>query len=473
MELTLEPTWKQHLVYEALKDPLVDEVFFGGGAGGGKSWLICESRLVNAHLYPGYRSFIAREELKRLMESTYITWLKVCQHHKVPKESWKLNGQYNYIEFTNGSRIDLLDVKFMPSDPLYERFGSTEYTDGAIEEAGEIHALAREVLKSRINRHLNKEFGIKATLLDTGNPKKNWTYNVFYKPWKEKTLPDNMRFIQALYNDNPYTAEDYGRTLSLITDKSMRERLRDGNWEYEDDPNALIKYEAMVDLFTNTVDESREKYLIVDAARYGGDKIVFNYWEGLKCYKQVVKQLQGIDVTSEDIKIGARDERVPYSHILIDEDGVGGGIVDTLRGIKGFVANSTPFPPDPKQEKPDNYVNLKSQCSFKLADLINNHKIAFECNDVVYKSGLIEDLEQVKEKDRDKEGKKKIVSKDEIKESIGRSPDYGDTLMMRMYFEFTPNAGEMASVFVPHHQPIITPYNTPQPDKPKVFYPRR
>ncbi len=28
-----------------------------------------------------------------------------------------------------------------------------------------------------------------------------------------------------------------------------------------------------------------------------------------------------------------------------------------------------------------------------------------------------------------------IASKDEIKEAIGRSPDYADTLMMRMYFE--------------------------------------
>ena len=141
--LIQQPTYKQHLCYEALKNPNVEEVFFGGGAGGGKSWAICESRLVRCYLYPGYRSFIGRNELKRLMQSTYVTWLKVCRFHNIPKDDWHLNGQYNYIEFiagaAKGSRIDLLDLKYLPTeDPLYERFGSVECSDGAIEEAGEI-----------------------------------------------------------------------------------------------------------------------------------------------------------------------------------------------------------------------------------------------------------------------------------------------------------------------------------------------
>ncbi len=457
MEITLRPTIKQDQVYSALEDQSIDEVFFGGGAGGGKSWIICESRLINAYRYPGYRSFIAREELKRLMESTYITWLKVCQHHNIPKSEWKLNGQYNYIEFRNSSRIDLLDVKFIPSDPLYERFGSTEYTDGALEEAGEIHPLAREVLKSRVNRHMNKEFGKKANLLHSGNPKKNWTYQVFYKPWKEGILPSNMRFIQSLYKDNPYTSEDYGKTLSLITDQAMRARLRDGNWEYDDDPNALMQYEAILDMFTMSVEDSNQKYLICDAARYGGDKIVYNLWKGMECYKQVVKSKQGIDQTSADIRTIAEREQIPYSHILVDEDGVGGGIVDTVRGIKGFTANSAAFPAQ-YQVKPENYANLKTQCSFYLANMVNDRKIAFKLNvegevsSEVYKSGLVEDLEQIKEKNRDQEKKKQIVSKDEIKEAIGHSPDYGDTLMMRMYFEVCNNINNVATISyrVPH-----------------------
>jgi phage I-like protein len=38
----------------------------------------------------------------------------------------------------------------------------------------------------------------------------------------------------------------------------------------------------------------------------------------------------------------------------------------------------------------------------------------------------------------DKDGKKQIMPKDKVKEVIGRSPDFSDTLMMRMYFEYAP-----------------------------------
>ena len=437
MEITLKPTLKQHLVNQALKNPQIDTVFFGGGAGGGKSWEICETRLINAYLYPGYKSFIGREELKRLMQSTYLTWNKVCKYHKIPSSDWKLNGQYNYIEFKNGSRIDLLDLKFLPTDPLYERFGSLEYTDGAIEEAGEIDFLAYDVLKSRVGRHLNKELGIKANLLVTGNPKKNWTYRIFYKPWKEKTLPSNTAFIQALYQDNPYTAEEYGKQLSQISDKVNKQRLKFGNWEYENDPATLIHYDAITDLFTNTLEEKEDRYLVADVARYGSDKTVITLWKGLICYQIHTFIKQGTDVTTTKIREFASQEQIPYSHILIDEDGVGGGVVDNLSGVKGFIANSKCFD-NFEFLKPDNFKNLKAQCAYKLADIVNTRQMAIRTEDSKIREFIISDLEQIKSKNIDSDSKRQIIPKDEVKEILGRSPDYGDCLLMRMYFEFEP-----------------------------------
>jgi len=434
MQITLKPTLRQHEAYEALKNLLISVIFFGGGGGGGKSWFICESRLINAYLYPGYRSFIGRNELKRLMQSTFITWTKVCQHHKIPQDDWKLNGQYNYIEFKNGSRIDLLDLKYLPSDPLYERFGSLEYTDGAIEEAGEVNFLAYDVLKSRIGRHLSHD--IRPTMLITGNPKKNWTYTEFYKPHKEGTLPDNIAFIQALYNDNPYTAEEYGKQLASIKDKATKERLMFGNWEYDDDPTALMSYDSIVDLFTNTIETTEEKWCVVDVARYGSDKTVISVWKGLEWYKiEVLEKKGGLEV-EERIKEILRDERIPYSHCLIDEDGIGGGILDHLRGARGFMANKTPFP-NKQTGKPDNFKNLKTQCAFYLAELTNDHKISITWDNETYRGLFIEEAEQLKRKDPDKEGKLEIEPKDKMKEVLGRSPDVLDTAIMRMYFEFT------------------------------------
>lgn len=434
MEITLKPTIKQHQVYQALNNPKITDVFFGGGAGGGKTWVICESRLINALRFPGYRSYIAREELKRLMQSTFVTWSKVCKYHKIPDGTWKLNGQYNYIEFTNGSRIDLLDAKFLPTDPLYERFGSLEYTDGAIEEAGEIHPLFRDVMRSRIGRHLSDK--VHPVTLITGNPKKNWTYNEFYKPAKDGTLPENKVFIQALYNDNEYTADSYGKQLSQLSDIKLKQRLMMGNWEYEDDPDALMRFDSISDLFSNTVSESNEMYMTVDVARLGKDKAVIMIWKGLKCgFIKTIDKCR-IDQLEIECRTLASEYRIPFSNIIADEDGVGGGLIDNMYGIKGFVGNSTPL--EENGIKP-NFKNLRSQCYYKLSDYVNRHKLSIDVKEESIRETIIAELEQIKGEAMDSDQKLRVISKDKIKEVIGRSPDYADTLMMRMWFELRPS----------------------------------
>lgn len=222
------------------------------------------------------------------------------------------------------------------------------------------------------------------------------------------------------------------------SDQITKERLLFGNFEYDDDPTALIDYDAIIDLFTNTIEKSDEKYLTVDAARFGGDKITFTRWKGLHAYKITYKQKQGTDRTEEDIKQLLADEQIPRSHTIVDEDGVGGGIVDHLKGIKGFTANSTPvevWDTHKQQKVPANFESLKAQCSYLLAEKVNKHEMAITCEDPQIREWIVEELEQVKSKDADKDGKRKLMPKDEVKERLGRSPDFADGLMMRMYFE--------------------------------------
>lgn len=432
MEINLKPTPKQFEGYEVLRDDETYYLVFGGAAGGGKSWFGCEWLMTMAIAYPNTRWFIGRNELTTLMGSTFITWTKVCKHHNF--KDWKLNGQYHFIELNNGSRIDLLDLKNNPSDPFYERYGSREYTGGWIEESGEVEFNAFDTLKSRIGRHLNKEYNIKPKLLLTCNPKKNWLYQKIYKPFKANQLPIEYKFIQSLYGDNPHTAEDYGKMLSQITDRIQKERLMYGNWEYSDDDNALMTYDNIQDLFTNTITENENKWLVADVARYGSDRTVISYWKGLHCYKIETFEKLGVDEVSEKLKIILRDEHIPYSHCIVDEDGVGGGVVDTVRGVKGFMANRTPFD-DRITGKPSNFKNLKTQCVYTLADKVNAHEIKITCSDEI-KQSLSEELSSFKRKDPDKEGKLEIEPKDKMKEMLGRSPDIADTLLMRMYFEF-------------------------------------
>jgi phage terminase large subunit len=168
-----------------------------------------------AYFYPGSRGFIGRNELKRLMNSTFVTWSKVCAHHHIPRDDWSLDGKYNVIRFKNGSTIDLLDVSYKPTDPEYDRFGSTEYSHGFGEEVREWHFKAFDVLKSRIGRHKvildgaditpPPKFGLSC------NPSKGWLKRVFYDPYQAGTLPAQYAFIQSLYSDNHYTSKEYGQ----------------------------------------------------------------------------------------------------------------------------------------------------------------------------------------------------------------------------------------------------------------------
>jgi len=108
--------------------------------------------------------------------------------------------------------------------------------------------------------------------------------------------------------------------------------------------------------------------------------------------------------------------------------------VDQLPGTKGFVNNSRPIETR-KDESTSNYKNLKAQCWFYLAEYVNKGLIGcYKAVDPKVKELIIEDLEQIKRKDMDKDTKIAVISKEEIKEMIGRSTDYGDALMFRMFF---------------------------------------
>jgi len=203
--------------------------------------------------------------------------------------------------------------------------------------------------------------------------------------------------------------------------------------------NSLIDYDSIVDMFTNAPVLSKDKYFTADVARYGSDRIVFGGWKGLDLYRLEWKQNQGIDKTSEDVRIILRDQAIPYTHAVVDDDGVGGGVVDSVRGVKGFVGNSSALrtKEEQKEGKPkQNYSNLRSQCGFMLAEYVKDHRISISAKiDEATKEMIIEDLQQLKKKEVSVEAPLSLVPKEEIKEALGRSPDFGDALMMRMYFE--------------------------------------
>lgn len=404
------------------------------------SWTGCAWLLFSCLIFPNTKWFIGREELKRITESTLITFFKVAAEYGIT--SFKYNGQKNFIQFANGSRIDLLELKFQPSDPMFERFGSTEYTGGWIEEGGETHFGAYEILNTRIGRHLNDFYGIIGKMLITANPKNNWLYTTFYLPAKKGILEILKKYITVLVDDNPHIDSGYVERLDRITNQSQKKRLRFGDWEYDDDPTALCSYEKIISIFTNNhVEKGDEKYIIADIARFGSDKArigVFYGWVLVEHHEFAISATTEI----QDCILAMRvKHKVEKNHCLADEDGVGGGVVDNCE-ILGFTNNAAPFLTKESKDNPlskiknENYFNLQTQCIYGLAEVINETGFYIECPMTSQqKEEIALELSWMKTYKTDDERKLRVLPKEIIKQNIGHSPDWRDLFMMRYYFE--------------------------------------
>lgn len=432
---------KQDEALRILVDKKHSEFLYGGAAGGAKSWTGAVWVIFMALAYPGTRYFVGRSVLKRLMESTMPTFMKVFKAYGITDNLYRYNGSYNYYQFYNGSRIDFVALARNPSDPFYETLGSIEYTSGWIEEAGEVCFDAYDTLRTRINRQLNDEYGILGKLFVTCNPKKNWMFRLFYEPWKKGVLDPKKYYMPCLVQENPFIDSGYIDKLREIGDKVKKQRLLYGDWDYEDNPNALCQYDDICAIFGNKIaTRNGNYYLTADIARFGSDAARILVWNGY-----TVVDLRCFDVSStvdieQCIFFFQLKYHIPTSRCIADEDGLGGGVVDHT-GCIGFRNQSSPMP-EPTEYTRENYANLQTQCGYRLAEHINNHDVGFEPTLVSEedKEQIVLEVEQLQTWNGDNDGKLQLKPKAQIKEDIGHSPDWRDAMLMRCYFDYTDTA---------------------------------
>ena len=426
MELTpIKLLKKQENAIFYLKDKTTKELLYGGAAGGAKTTLGCLWLIEMCQTYEGSRWLMGRSKLKALRETTLNTFFEMASKLGI-SDQFTYNSQNSSINWTNGSQILLKDLFLYPSDPNFDSLGSLEITGAFIDECNQVSHKAWQIVLSRC-RYKLKEFGLTPKVLGTCNPAKNWTYKEFYNPNKNGTLPLNRKFIQSLPTDNPHLPSSYLESL-LSLDKVSKERLYFGNWEYDDDPSALIDIDSITDYFNPThIQKTGEMYMTIDVARKGKDNTVFRVWDDWLCiYRFGIDKSDLTVVVNKAIDLQKR-YNIPLTKVIADEDGVGGGVVDFLK-CKGFINGSSPL-------KGENFNNLKSQCGFKMAQKIVSRECGEICNNSAVIQITMEEMEQVKQKDIDKDGKIALVSKDIVKQMIGRSPDEWDSIMMRYYFE--------------------------------------
>jgi hypothetical protein len=406
----------------------VEQILYGGGVYGGKSWLGCYWQILRRLKYPNTRGLIGRAELKKLQLSTMSTFWELCtKMNLTPGKDYAYNGQLNRITWFNGSETILMDMADTPSDPDFHRFGSLELTDYFLDEAAEISAKAVEILDTRVRYNLVNG---RPKGLITCNPTKGWLYNDFWTPYKEGKLPPHRAFVQALLKDNTIVPnEAYQKKMERLNERD-RKRLLDGDWDYDDSPDKLFDYDSMLQMF-NTTEPMGEGFITCDPAAMGNDRTIIMIWKGMHCTKVIEHVHKYPHEVANILRELASSHSIKLNNVLVDSDGLGIGVKGIL-GCREFLNGSSAI-------DKEHFFNLKSECYFKLSEAIGMNRIHF--SDHSQRDNIIKELDLVR--DASKEDKKKQVSsKDQIKARLGRSPDYADALMMRMYFELRPNYGK-------------------------------
>lgn len=168
-----------------------------------------------------------------------------------------------------------------------------------------------------------------------------------------------------------------------------------------------------------------------DVARFGNDETVMMRRRGPKIEELEVYHGRDLTTTAGKLVQHARDAlalpAVLRVRIVVDDDGVGGGVTDILREslqaeLRSDRCDLVPFRGGEKAIRPERFTNKRTEAWFRAKwamdtlDIPNNDDLAADLVSVLYKMTS--------------SGQLQAERKDDTKKRLGRSPDRGDAFVM-------------------------------------------
>lgn len=268
-----------------------------------------------------------------------------------------------------------------------------------------------------------------------------------------KDFIKSITFVSGSIYDNKEglkTDPSYPGNL-LSQDEDTRRQLLEGRWKVSNSPNDIYEYDAFTGLFDNVKDVQRgNRYITADIAMKGSNKLVVGYWDGFELADIAIMDKSDGKQVIDLISRMAQKHGVENRHICYDSDGVGSYIDGFIRGAVPFNGGASCYPvTDPASGRliKENYLNLKTQCYYRTGDRVQrgemrvNPDVASRMydNSQTVRQRFMFERKAIQRSKSDKDGKLRIVSKDDMKIKLGGdSPDLLDMFMMREVFELKP-----------------------------------
>ena len=404
----------------------------------GKSDWKATELLAKAFVQPYFRGIFSRKFAEQIRDSQFQLFKDLIKRYRLSPYFTVKESDMDIICKHNGNQLlsaGLDDVDKLKSIP--------DVTDIWIEEPIDRKGSVKEDDFLELNRRLRCPKASNHIHL-TFNPvsKASWIYRRFFA----EDLYDTFA-LKTTYVDNAFLPEDEAQQFEILkrANPEQYQIYGLGNWGSGDDlENRLYSDEAIENLFTNTfVDRPGQRYITADIAFEGADQFVIMVWDGwIVVQVYVIPKSDGQTVLNK-LKSVAHEWAVPGRHIAFDASGLGGFLTGFLKAARPFSGAAMPMEQDKvnkeqaKSFKRPEFKNLRAQAFWLLKDRLDNCEVFFEQNSLHLHEMLRQELRAIKKVPNPDGGKNQVIPKSQIKEMIGRSPDFADCLSMRSIFDLS------------------------------------
>lgn len=184
----------------------------------------------------------------------------------------------------------------------------------------------------------------------------------------------------------------------------------------------------------------------VDVARFGDDRTVLLVVQGPEIlHAEAYGKQDTVFTANRVIAVAKAHGLYPADahRISVDDTGVGGGVVDLLRG-SGWYVNVENFGEKPKLDE-ESVVNRRTELWIALRDWIRTEACLAGLSRET-REELRADLTSVKYRFHP-DGRRILEPKDDLRKRLGRSPDYGDALALALAWRTVPRRLDYSNLF--------------------------
>ncbi len=380
--------------------------------------------------YPGNFVFLGRRTLVDFMISTYQTLtIKSTLSQLSCAGLATENRQQKIFQFWNGSRLFYggLDAG---EEQGREKVFSTEFGSIYVDEAWEMTEEQFVKLGSRLRHTLPDGAERFAALNSQGkkmppyhislasNPAQNWLKTRFIAAPGSDEI-----FIPALARDNPFNPDDYEARLRDLFrgDEKMAKAYVEGCWDAVGSIDDLVTASQVAACREAAVTgDGRRKVVSCDPGRFGDDQTVILLWVD-NALQKIVRMSKKDTMEVCGHLVQAVCELGGGARIVVDETGLGAGIVDRLREM-GREAVGVHF--SARADEAERFANKRAEMYWHARRMILDRKVRIPAD-----AALAGQLAAVKYRFCS-DGRILIEPKEELKKRLGRSPDEADAFVL-------------------------------------------